>query len=385
VSKYAEIVGWGKCLPSKVVTNDDLAKVVDTSDEWIVSHTGIRERRVVQPGETTVSMAVTAAEDALLVAEVQPRDLDLIIVSTHSPDYHLPGAAPMVQAQLGATRAAAFDLRAGCPGFVYGLAVAGQFIATGVYRRVLVVGSEVVSHFLDWSDRRTCVLFGDGAGAVVLESSDQPTGLLSFAMGTKGSDYDALIFRGAGSRHPITAEPFDENLRYLQMDGQRVLQFAARAVGPAIAEQLRVNGLSTNDIALVIPQQSNQRFIEWIADKLGFPREKVFVNVDRYANTSSASVAIGLCEAFEQGRVQDGDNVLLLSFGAGLQWAAGLMRCGVSLREPSVTIDLRSLRIPMLEGLRQRAQAVAQSAAMGVGSALNLAMMPFLSRTQRKK
>jgi len=384
VTKYAEIIGWGKYLPSKVVTNDDLAQIVDTSDEWIVRHTGIRQRRVVQAGETTVSMAVAASRDALLVAEVRPKDLDLIIVATYSPDYHLPGAAPMVQDQLGASQAAAFGLRAGCPSFVYGLAIGSQFIATGVYRRVLVIGSEITSRFVNWEDRRTCVLFGDGAGAVVLEATDRPTGVLSFAMGTKGADYDALIYRAAGSRHPVTAEPFEENLRYLQMDGQRILRFAVRTVGPAVRDQLKANGLSAEDIALVIPQQSNQRFMEWISDKLGFPMEKIFVNVDRYANTSSASVAIALCEAFEEGRIKDGDNVLLLSFGAGLSWASSLVRCGVAEREPAIMLDTTSWRLFSLQGLREKVTLIAETVSVGLTSLLNLAMLPFLSRSKKK-
>lgn len=384
MTKYAEIIGWGKYLPSKIVTNDDLAQIVDTSDEWIVRHTGIRERRVVQAGETTVSMAVAAARDALLVAEVRPKDLDLIIVATYSPDYHLPGAAPMVQDQLGASQAAAFGLRAGCPSFVYGLAIGSQFIATGVYRRVLVIGSEITSCFMNWEDRRTCVLFGDGAGAVVLEATDRPTGILSFAMGTKGADYDALIYRAAGSRHPPTAEPFEENLRYLQMDGRRILRFAMRTIGPAVRDQLKANGLSAEDIALVIPQQSNQRFMEWISDKLGFPMEKIFVNVDRYANTSSASVAIALCEAFEEGRIKDGDNVLLLSFGAGLNWAASLVRCGVAEREPAIMLDTTSWRLFSLEELREKVTVIAETVSLGLTSVLNLAMLPFLSRSKKK-
>ena len=384
MTHHAEIVGWGKYLPSKVVTNDDLARTLDTSDEWISSHTGIRERRVAQAGETAVSMAVAAARGALAVAEVQPTDLDLIIVSTYTPDYHLPGAAPMVQAELGASRAAAFDLRAGCPGFVYGLAIGSQFIATGTYRRVLVIGSEITSHFVNWQDRRTCVLFGDGAGAVVLEASERTTGVLSFALGTKGDQYDAMIYRAAGSRHPTTAEPFEESLRYLQIDGQRVLQFSARTVGPAITEQLGTNGLSVDDIALVIPQQSNLKFMEWISKKLGFPMDKIFVNVDKYANTSSASIAVALCEAFEQGRIQDGDNVLLVSFGAGLNWATSVIRCGVSEREPEIILDTTFLPLLKLQEMRKRVALFAQTAVANITSVLNLAALPFFSSSKKK-
>lgn len=384
MTKHAEIVGWGKCLPSKVVTNDDLAQIVDTNDEWIVRHTGIRERRVVQEGETTVSMAVEAAQQALRVAELDPADLDLIIVSTYSPDYHLPGAAPMVQAQLGASRAAAFDLRAGCPGFLYGLSIGSQFINSGVYQRVLVIGAEIVSHFVNWKDRRTCVLFGDGAGAAVLQATDHATGILSFAMGTRGEDYDAMIFRGAGCVHPIGPQPLDEGLRYLEMDGRRILNFAVRKVGPAVREQLRVNGLSRSDIALVVPQQSNLRFIEWIADKLGFPRDKVFVNVDRYANTSSASVAIALCEAFEEGRIREGDNVVLLSFGSGLNWAATLLRYGTAEQPPALVLNLPKTRWIALKHVRERVGALAETASAGVTALLNVALLPFLSLGKKK-
>lgn len=383
MTKYAEIVGWGKYLPHRVMTNDEIAKNVDTSDEWIVSHTGIRERRVAGPGETSVSMAVAAARDALAIAEIKPSDLDLIIVSTYTPDYHLPGAAPMVQKELGATRAAAFDLRAGCPGFVYGLSVGSQFIASGTYRRVLVIAVELVSQFINWQDRRTCILFGDGAGAVVLEASEQRTGVLSFAMGTQGADYDAFVFRAAGSRHPITDQPFDQEIRSLQMDGRRILSFAVRSVAPIVYKELAKNAMSTDDIALVIPQQSNLRFIEWISNKLGFPMEKVFVNVDRYANTSSASVAIALCEALEEGRVQDGDNILLLSFGAGLNWASAVVRYGVAEEQPSVMVQPHWQYVSV-ERLLQRARVMAQSGLANIGSLVTMALPPILSRHLRK-
>ena len=383
MAKYAEIVGWGKYLPSRVVTNEDIARNADTSDEWIVSHTGIRERRVAGPGETSVSMSVAAARDALAVAELKPTDLDLIIVSTYTPDYHLPGAAPMVQKELGATRAAAFDLRAGCPGFVYGLSVGSQFIASGTYRRVLVIAAELVSQFINWQDRRTCALFGDGAGAVILEASEHRTGILSFAMGTQGDDYDALMFRAAGSRHPITDQPFAEDLRSLQMDGRRVLNFAVRNTAATVYKELAKNGMSMDDIALVVPQQSNLRFIEWISKRLGFPMEKVFVNIDRYANTSSASVAIALCEAFEQGRVHDGDHILLLSFGAGLNWASAVVRYGVTEEEPLVIVR-PTWRYLSVDKLIQKARVMTQSGIVNVGSLLTMALPPFLSRRLRK-
>jgi 3-oxoacyl-[acyl-carrier-protein] synthase-3 len=383
MTKYAEITGWGKYLPSKVITNDDIARTVDTSDEWITSHTGIRERRVVAEGETTVPMAVAAAREALAVAELKPTDLDLIIVATHSPDYHLPGAAPMVQHELGATRAAAFDLRAGCPGFVYGLAVGSQFIESGTYRRVLVIGAEIISHFLNWQDRRTCILFGDGAGAVILEASEKRTGVLSFSMGTQGADYESLIVRAAGSKNPSSDVPFDLATRTVEMDGRRILNFAIRTAGPAVQSELAKNGLSRDDIALVIPQQSNLRLIEWISRKLGFPMEKIFVNVDRYANTSTASIAIALCEAFEEGRIKDGDNVLLLSFGAGLNWAASVLHYGVTEAQPAIQVEGLAHYI-RLDRLRTRVRVMAETGMMGLNSALNLLLLPFLSRTGRK-
>lgn len=385
MTKYAGIVGWGKYLPPKVVTNDDLAKIVNTSDEWIASHTGIRERRVVEPGATTVPMAVTAAREALAVAGLHPTELDLIIVSTYSPDYHLPGAAPMVQHQLGATRAAAFDLRAGCPGFLYGMAVGSQFIANGVYRRVLVIGAEIISYFVDWSDRRTCVLFGDGAGAVVLESTDQPTGVLSFALGTEGAEYESLIHYVAGTKYPPNDEPFARSLRYLHMDGQRILRFAVRTVGPAVHRALAKSGLSKDDIDLVIPQQSNLRFIEWICKNLGFPLERVFINVDRYANMSSASIAVALCEAFEQGRIQKGDHILLVSFGAGLSWASTVVRYGVVEREPAAVLEIAPQYFISLEDLLYKVRVLAQTRLASVTAFLNPLLLPFFSRSRRKR
>ncbi|MBC7261935.1 MAG: ketoacyl-ACP synthase III, partial [Chloroflexi bacterium] len=358
---------------------------VNTSDEWIVSHTGIRERRVVEPGETVVPMAVAAARDALSVAGLHPTALDLIIVSTYSPDYHLPGAAPMIQHQLGATRAAAFDLRAGCPGFLYGMAIGSQFIATGAYRRVLVIGAEIISYFVDWSDRRTCVLFGDGAGAVILEAADQPTGVLSFAMGTEGAGYQSLIHYASGSKYPPSDEPFARDLRYLHMDGRRILRFAVQTVGPAVHRALAESGLSKEDIALVIPQQSNLRFIEWICKTLGFPLEKVFINVDRYANTSSASIAIALCEAFEQGRIREGDNILLVSFGAGLNWASAVVNYGAVDRELLTMLEVAPSYFISLEDLLYKVRVLAQTGLANLTTFVNPLLLPFFSRSKRKR
>lgn len=383
MKRYAEIIGWGKYLPGKIVTNDDLARTIDTSDKWIREHTGIRERRIAGQGETSVSMGAAAARDALAVAELKPTDLDLIIFSTYTPDYQFPGGAPMLQKELGATRAAAFDLRAGCPGFLFGISVASQFIASGVYRRVLVVAAEMVSQFVNWQDRRSCVLFGDGAGAVVLEASDRKTGVLHVALGTQGADYDAMIFRGAGSLHPITGEPFPDELRFLQTDGQRVLNFAVRTVTTRLKQELALGGAEMDNIALVIPQQSNVNFMQWLCKRLGFPTDRVFVNVDRYANTSSASVAIALCEAFEQGRINDGDDVLLLSFGAGLNWASVLLRCGVREGDEEAGLEAAPI-LASVEQMLRRARAMAQAGVSNLTSAVNLALLPFFTRSSKK-
>ena len=383
MKRYAEIIGWGKYLPQQVVTNDDLARTIDTSDRWIREHTGIRERRIAGPGETSVAMGAAAARAALAVAELKPTDVDLIIFSSYTPDYQFPGGAPMLQKELGATHAAAFDLRAGCPGFLFGVSVASQFIANGVYRRVLVVAAEVVSQFVNWQDRRSCVLFGDGAGAVVLEASTRRTGVLHTALGTQGADYDAMIFRGAGSRHPITAEPFSDELRFLQTDGQRVLNFAVRTVTTRLKQELVLGGAEMEDIALVIPQQSNLNFMHWLCKKLGFPTERVFVNVERYANTSSASIAIALCEAFEQGRINEGDDVLLLSFGAGLNWASVLVRCGVREGEDESSVEPATILAGVQHMLRH-ARAMAEVGVSNLTSAVSLALLPFFTRSSKK-
>ncbi|MCG2770145.1 MAG: ketoacyl-ACP synthase III, partial [Anaerolineae bacterium] len=228
MTRYARIAGWGKYVPEKVLTNHDLEQMVETSDEWIRTRTGIRERRIAEEGETTCTMSLAASREALEVAGIEADDVDMIIVATSTPDYNLPAAANMVQDQLGARHAAAFDLRAGCTGFVYALAVGAQFIASGVYENVLVIGSEILSRFVDWEDRNTCVLFGDGAGAVVLQASDVATGVLSFVLGSDGSDYDALIVPGGGSAMPFSQEVLDDRLHYLRMDGKRVFRFATR-------------------------------------------------------------------------------------------------------------------------------------------------------------
>jgi 3-oxoacyl-[acyl-carrier-protein] synthase-3 len=327
--KYARIAGWGKYVPEQVLTNRRLEQMVETSDEWIYSRTGIRERRIASPAETVSTMSVAASQAALSVAGLDPADLDLIIAGTSSPDYLMPAAASMIQEELRAERAAAFDLRAGCAGFVYGLSVGTQFIASGMYQNVLVLGAEITSKFIDWEDRNTCILFGDGAGAVVLQAHDEPTGLVASNLGSQGADYSALYVPGGGSKHPFTQDVLDRGLMHIRMDGQRLYKFAVSTPVRVARETLESAGLSIDDIKLMIPHQANMRIVESICKRLGIPEDRVFVNIDKYGNTSAASIAIALCEAAEEGRLEPGDHILLLGFGAGLTWAAGVVRWGV--------------------------------------------------------
>lgn len=322
MTKYARITGWGKYVPERVLTNQDLEKMVDTSDEWIRTRTGIRERHIAGPGETCCSMALAAARQALAVARLSPSDVELIIIATSSPDYLVPAVASMIQDQLGASGAPAFSLQAGCTGWVYALVTASQFIQTGGYRNALVIGTEHLSFGVDWTDRTTCVLFGDGSGAVVLEASEQPTGLLAFDLGSDGSDYDALIYPGGGGVNPTSHETIDQRLHYLRMDGRRVFKFASRVLANSVRKVITDSGLTPDDIGLIIPHQANDRIIELARRKLRVPPEKMMVNIDRYGNTSAASIPLALVDAIEEGRVKAGDRLVFAGFGAGLTWAA---------------------------------------------------------------
>jgi 3-oxoacyl-[acyl-carrier-protein] synthase-3 len=322
MSKYARITGWGKYVPERVLTNSDLEKMVDTSDEWIRTRTGIRERRIAAPGETCCTMSVASAKKALEVANLSPSDVELIIVATSSPDYWVPAVASMVQDQLGAKGTPAFSLQAGCTGWVYALTTASQFIQNGVYRNALVIGTEHLSMAVDWTDRETCVLFGDGSGAVVLEASDQPTGLLAFELGSDGSDYDALIYPGCAGANPPSHEVIDQRLHYLRMDGRRVFKFAARVMPDSVRKVVTAAGLTVDDIDLIIPHQANDRIIELARRRLRVPPEKIMVNIDRYGNTSAASIPLALLDAIEEGRIKSGDHLVFVGFGAGLTWAA---------------------------------------------------------------
>jgi 3-oxoacyl-[acyl-carrier-protein] synthase-3 len=322
MAKYARITGWGKYVPERVLTNADLEKMVDTSDEWICTRTGIRERRIAGPGETCSTMSLAAARKALEVARLDPSDVELIVVATSTPDYWVPSVASIIQDQLGARKVPAFGLSAGCTGWVYSLVTASQFIQTGAYRNALVIGTEHLSIGVDWTDRETCVLFGDGSGAVVLEASDQPTGILSFELGSDGADYDALIFPGCAGANPPSHEVINQRMHYLRMDGRRVFKFATRVLADSAARVVADSGLSIDDIALIIPHQANDRIIEMARRKLRVPPEKMMINIDRYGNTSAASIPLALVDAIEEGRIQSGDHLVFVGFGAGLTWAA---------------------------------------------------------------
>jgi len=325
VRRYAQIVGWGRYVPATVLTNDDFTHMLDTSDEWIRTRTGIRERRAASTKESTATMSIRAAQQALEVANFDPNDIDLIIVATATPDYMFPATACLVQDALAARHAGAFDLSAGCSGFVYALAMAADGIAAGSYDSALVIGAETLTRIVDWTDRSTCVLFGDGAGAVVLRASDVPCGVLSTVMGADGSGSDLLYLPNSGYKDPISPDSRATQLPYIHMNGNEVYRFATRIMGSVAQQAIRKAGLTLDQIDLLIPHQANVRIIQSAAKNLKLPDEKVFVNLDRYGNTSAASIPIALCEAVESGRLKPGARVVFAAFGAGLTWAAAVV------------------------------------------------------------
>jgi 3-oxoacyl-[acyl-carrier-protein] synthase-3 len=332
---HAHIVGWGMAVPDHVLTNGELTALVDTSDEWIRQRTGISERRIAAEGETTSKLSLRAARAALEVADLDPYHLDLIIVATVTPDHIFPATACLVQDALGAKKAAAFDLSAGCSGFVYGLSLAASLLAADRYRNALVIGAETLSRIIDWTDRSTCVLFGDGAGAVVLQASDTPGGILSSVLGADGSGGELLILPAGGSAHPATAETVSNRQHFIQMQGQQVFRFAARIMAEASHQVLEQAGLKVEDVSLFVPHQANDRIIQAAARALGVPEERMFSNLERYGNTSAASIPIALCEAIEQGKVKHDDLIVCAGFGAGLTWAAMAIRWSLPLPVPA--------------------------------------------------
>ncbi len=313
----SRISGMGKYVPERILTNFDLEKLVDTSDTWIQERTGVRERHIAADDETASTMGIQAAQQALAQAEVSPGDLDLIIAATTSPDGMFPAIACRIQDGLGANRAGAFDINAACVGFLSALATASQFIATGTYERILVVGSEVLSRIIDWTDRGTCVIFGDGAGAVVLEAAEQG-GPLSFVFHSDGSGAQSLYANG-----PCSApNGLETDSYFISMDGRHIFKFAVQAMESAIREAIDKAGLDLSDVDLLIPHQANLRIINATAKALGLPPERAMINVDRYGNTSSASIPMALREAWEQGRLHEGDRLAMVTFGGGLVWGA---------------------------------------------------------------
>lgn len=315
--KRVGIIGLGEYFPERVLTNADLEKMVDTSDEWITTRTGIKERRLCAKGEATSDLAIMAAKQALKDAKLKSYELDLIIVATITPDMSFPSVSCLVQNALGAKNAACFDISAACAGFVYGIVIAKQFITTSMYKNVLVVGAETLSAITDWQDRNTCVLFGDGAGAAVL-SEVISGGIISTYLGSDGSLSNLLMMPAGGSRNPATHDTVDKRLHFLKMEGNELFKVAVKSMTEAAQRVLKQAGIEFSDVDLVIPHQANARIIMAVAKKLGLSEDKIYFNIEKYGNMSSASTATALCEAVKEGRIKKGDVVLLDAFGAGL-------------------------------------------------------------------
>jgi 3-oxoacyl-[acyl-carrier-protein] synthase-3 len=321
----ARIAGTGSYVPARVLTNADLERMVATSDEWIRERTGIRERRIAATGEACSDLAVQAGKRALAAAGLAATDLDMILVATCTGDYPLPATACLVQHQLGATKAAACDLSAACCGFIYAFSVADAYVKNGM-RHVLVIGSEVMSAITDWTDRNTCVLFGDGAGAVIVSASDGERGILSTHLRSDGALCELIMVPGGGSRTPPSEKVLAEHLQYIKMKGNETFKVAVRTLEEIARATLSANGLRVEDLDLYVPHQANVRILKAVIERLGLPIEKVMLNVDRYGNTSAASIPIALDEAIREGRIKDGSLVMLGAFGAGLTWASAVIR-----------------------------------------------------------
>lgn len=323
--KRAGIIGIGSHLPENIVTNKDLEKIVDTNDEWIRTRTGIEKRRMADENTATSDISIEAAKKAMEMANVEAKDIDLVIVATITPDMSFPSTACIVQDKLGASNAAAFDLKAACSGFIYGLAVGKQFIESGMYKHVLVIGAETMTKILDWQDRNTCVLFGDGAGAVVLGEVAPNEGIMEISMGADGSGGKFLNQPSSGSRIPLSQESLDNRLNYLKMDGSDVFKFAVRKMASETKKVLDMGGLSVDDINMIIPHQANVRIIEGAAKRLKVSMDKMYLNLNEYGNMSAASIPVALDEAYRTGNVKKGDKLVVVGFGAGLTWGASLI------------------------------------------------------------
>ena len=322
-----QILSCARAVPNRVLTNADLEKIVDTSDEWITERTGIKERRILSDDEVTSDLATRAAEEACRKAEIKPSELDAIIVATVTPDMAMPATAVFVQQKLGAMQCPAFDISAACAGFLFALGVADGFIARGVYQHILIVGIDIVSRFTDWSDRTTCVLFGDGAGAAVLSGRDvSDRGLLGIELHSDGSHACHLGNAWWGTKHPASAETIEKRLHYVKMSGKQVFTNAVRNMSTASASVLERCGYTVDDVTTVIAHQANRRILEGVSQRTGIPFSRFFNNIEKYGNTSAASIPIALSEALEQGRVQRGDLLLFTALGAGFSWGSALVR-----------------------------------------------------------
>lgn len=325
-SKRAGIISIGSAVPEKVLSNFDLEKIVDTNDEWIRTMTGVSERRVAADGKATSDYAIEAAKIALDRAGLKAADIDMIIVATVTPDMQFPATASIVQNALGATGCPAFDLSAGCSGWVYGLATANAFVTAGMYERVLVIGADLLTRVTNWTDRGTCVLFGDAAGAGIVAPVDGDYGMLGFELGSDGSGADKLGIPAGGTRCPCTHEDIDNHRNKIYMEGREVFKFAVKIQGEATQRLLTSLGMTKDDIDLVVPHAANSRIIESAAKRLDLPLDKFFVNIHKYGNTSAASIPVAIDEALGEGKIKKGDTVVTVGFGAGLTWAAGVMK-----------------------------------------------------------
>jgi len=321
-----KIVSTGSYLPEKVLTNFDLERMVETSDHWITERTGIKERRIANENQAASDLAHEASKIALDRASLKAEDIDLIITATVTGDMPFPSTACILQDKLGAKKAAAFDINAACSGFLYGLYVADSFIRSGMHKKILVVGTEVLSKITDWEDRTTCILFGDGAGAVIVEPTIEDRGILSMSINSDGSMWDLLHLPAGGSKIPASRESVDNKLHYIKMKGNETFKFAVRTLEDLVVKILEENNLSPSQLSLLIPHQANLRIIQATADRLGLPIDKVLINIDKYGNTSAASIPIALDEAVISGRIKEGDYILLEAFGGGLTWASALLK-----------------------------------------------------------
>jgi 3-oxoacyl-[acyl-carrier-protein] synthase-3 len=322
----SRIIATGAYVPPKVLTNFDLEKMVETTDEWILSRSGIRERRIVEKNVSTSDLGAQAALRALNAAGLSPGDLDYIITGTNSPDMFFPCTGCFIQAKIGAKKAAAFDVSAGCTSFIHTLSLADKFIKENPSRKVMALGAEIMSKVADWTDRGTCVLFGDGAGAVILAGEEGERGVLSTHLHSDGSLWELLYLPGGGSANPSSHETVDKRLHYIKMAGNQLFKVAVRALAEVSQEALQFNGLKSEDIDIMIPHQANTRIIEAAAKMINFPMEKVFLNIDKYGNTSSATIPIAMDEAQREGKVKAGDLMLLCSFGTGVTWGSAVIR-----------------------------------------------------------